>query len=174
MQENALTLLGKIIKVHGYQGALVIALEGDFSDEIEKMESVFVVVDGIPVPFFIENIKETGKRSVVIKFDYYDSDSKVSEFIACSVLAPFGIDLKPDSEDLPLEFIGFKILNKDNIELGTIAKVLSFPMQVLFELNTLNADQILVPYNRDWVIKIDNKKRIILLDWPDGLDTFNR
>jgi ribosomal protein L35AE/L33A len=44
-------LLGKITKVHGFEGAVTIRLERSFSDNILKMESVFIETDGRPVPF---------------------------------------------------------------------------------------------------------------------------
>ena len=63
----------------------MIALEGDFSEEVNEMESVFVEVDGKPVPFFFEWVKDSGPNSIIIKFEYYDSDLTMTEFIACPV-----------------------------------------------------------------------------------------
>ena len=56
MQKKELILLGKIVKAHGFNGAVVIALEGDFSEKIIEMESVFVETDVKPVPFFFSSI----------------------------------------------------------------------------------------------------------------------
>ena len=46
-------LLGRITKVSGYEGAVTVKLEKIFTENIPQMESVFLEIEGRPVPFFI-------------------------------------------------------------------------------------------------------------------------
>ena len=46
-------LLGRVTKTSGFEGAVVVRLERSFIENIPQIESVFVEIDGRPVPFFI-------------------------------------------------------------------------------------------------------------------------
>src|SRR5664280_1681218 len=46
-------LLGKIIKLSGYEGAVAVKLEKIFTENIPQMESIFLEIEGKLVPFFI-------------------------------------------------------------------------------------------------------------------------
>ena len=173
MQQNKLILLGKIIKVHGFHGAVMIALEGDFSEKVKEMESVFVEVDGKPVPFLFEWVKESGPNSIIVKFEYYDSDKLVSEFIGCRILSDIEIVIQSSDSKLPLHFTGFVLYNSDNHEIGEIIKIVSFPMQIMFELRTTQGTEILIPYNEEWILETDHSNKTIRVDLPEGLDTIN-
>ncbi len=54
MAYNANILLGRISKVHGFEGAVTVKLEKNLIENIPDMESVFLEIEGKPVPFFIE------------------------------------------------------------------------------------------------------------------------
>jgi ribosomal protein L35AE/L33A len=43
-------LLGRISRIHGYEGSVVIKLEQGFIENIPEMESVFIEIEGRPVP----------------------------------------------------------------------------------------------------------------------------
>jgi ribosomal 30S subunit maturation factor RimM len=53
-------LLGQIIKASGYEGAVTVKLEKDFFDNIPNIESVFLEIEGRPVPFFISETEYSG------------------------------------------------------------------------------------------------------------------
>ena len=55
MAYNANILLGRILKIQGYDGTITVKLEKDFIDNIPEMESVFLEIEGKPVPFFISS-----------------------------------------------------------------------------------------------------------------------
>ncbi len=173
MQINELILLGKIIKVHGYHGAVVIALEGEISEKIEEMESVFVEIDGKPVPFFFEWVKSPSPNTLVSKFDYYDSDKSIAEFIGCSVYTDKETFITSSDNKLPIFLTGYLLLDSDKHEVGEIQKVVSFPMQVMLELRKGKSGQILVPYSEDMIIELDDVNKILILELPEGIDSIN-
>ena len=53
-------LLGRITKVSGYEGAVTVKLERIFSENLPHMESVFLEIEGRPVPFFISDSEYSG------------------------------------------------------------------------------------------------------------------
>lgn len=173
MQINKLILLGRIIKAHGFNGAVVIALEGEISEKIKEMESVFVEIDGRPVPFFFEWVNDSSPNTLVAKFDYFDSDSSIAEFINCSVYTDKEILITYSDNSLPIFLTGYLLLDSDRREIGEIKKVLSFPMQVMLELRKGKSEDILIPYSEEMIIERDDINRLLILDLPEGIDSVN-
>ena len=69
-------LLGRITKVSGYEGAVTVKLEKIFTENIPQMESVFLEIEGRPVPFFISDSEYSGADILKLRFEGYDSIEK--------------------------------------------------------------------------------------------------
>src|SRR3990172_8160073 len=63
-RENC-SLIGYISKSHGINGQLMIRLNGDYADNIEPGEPIFVEVDDILVPFFILEAEVFPDRAIL-------------------------------------------------------------------------------------------------------------
>ena len=83
-------LLGRITKVSGYEGAVTVKLERFFSEKLPHMESVFLEIEGRPVPFFIAASEYSGADILKLKFEGYNSSEKVNEFVGCRVFLTTG------------------------------------------------------------------------------------
>src|SRR5450759_1651583 len=97
-------LLGRITKASGYEGAVAVKLEKIFTENIPQMESVFMEIEGRPVPFFISDIEYPGADILKLSFDGYNSSGKISEFIGSRIFLtnnmPGNIDQKTDDQTL--------------------------------------------------------------------------
>lgn len=58
--------IARIIKSNGIEGEVQAELFIP-SDEIEKEEPVYIIFDGLPVPFFIENLSPKGNRKAYLR-----------------------------------------------------------------------------------------------------------
>ena len=96
-------LLGRITKVSGYEGAVTVKLERLFSGKLPHMESVFLEIEGRPVPFFISDSDYSGADILKLKFDGYNSSDKVIEFVGCRVFltTPAPADNKTEESKEP-------------------------------------------------------------------------
>jgi 16S rRNA processing protein RimM len=166
-------LLGKIIKSQSFDGALVISLESNLSDEIEDMESVFVEVDGILVPFFIKGLVRNARLMTVV-FDDYESKERVTEFIGCRVYIDKKYAGESDQIILPDFLTGFNLMGSGDIVIGKIVNIEAFPMQVMLTVQGVSGTEMLIPYHDDWVVNIDKKRMLVILDLPDGILSVNQ
>lgn len=172
MRSDELIFLGKIIKSQGFDGALMVALEGNHSEDIEDLESVFVEVDGIPVPFFIASSSLSG-RLFSVRFDDYESKDKVIEFIGCKLFADSAFAGKISSPPAPIHITGYRLFSRDMELIGLISRILSYPMQLMLQVEGESGVEILVPFHNDWLIKIDKKSSIVVMDLPEGILSVN-
>ena len=83
-------LLGRITKISGYEGAVTVKLEKTFTEDIPHLESVFLEIEGKPVPFFISGSEYSGADILKLTFDGYGSIEKVSGFTGCRVFLTSG------------------------------------------------------------------------------------
>jgi 16S rRNA processing protein RimM len=165
-------LLGKITKVSGYQGAVTIRLERNFSENIPMMESVFLEIEGRPVPFFISDTEYSGADILKLTFTGFDSNEKVAEFVGCRVfLTTNQSDIKK-SDDLQ-DILNYYVYNQEKTLLGTVSDIIQNPGQLLLIIKTAGKKEILIPLHEDFIISFDKKRKTIIMEIPDGLTEIN-
>jgi 16S rRNA processing protein RimM len=164
--------LGKITKVHGYEGAVNIRLERNFSDKIPEMESVYIEIDGRPVPFFIDYYDQTDIYTLRIKFEDYESTTSVKEFIGCKVFLTESTDPEIPVED-PGTLINFEVLSEDDILIGVIIEIIKNPGQLLLNIKTRPGKEILLPLHEDLIKEIDTENKIVRMIIPEGISDIN-
>ena len=172
MAYNNDILLGLITKVSGYEGAVTVKLERFFSGKLPHMESVFLEVEGRPVPFFISDSDYSGADILRIKFEGYNSSGKVTEFVGCRVFLTTGSAADKDVKELK-SFTGYNVLTSDNILLGSVEEVIDSPGQLLLSVVTESKKTILIPFHEHFIVKIDNKMKLLIMEIPEGLTEIN-
>jgi 16S rRNA processing protein RimM len=172
MAYKAQILLGTIAKVHGYEGAVTVRLEKAFIERIPETESVFLEIEGKPVPFFIADLEYPGAGILRLKFEGYESVQKVQEFTGCRVFLTSSETHKYPSER-PGNLKGFKIHSADNKSLGTVIGIIENPGQILLNIDNGYGREILIPLHEDLIIAVDKKKKIIKMNIPEGLMDLN-
>ena len=136
------------------------------------MESVFLEVEGRPVPFFISGSEYSGADILKLKFDGYNSSEKVIEFVGCRVFLTTEEPVNNKIENAN-SLVGYNVLTSDNVRLGSVKEVIQNPGQWLLSVTSDSKKIILVPLHKDFIVKIDNKKRLLIMDIPDGLTEIN-
>ena len=119
--------IGRITKTHGFEGAVVVRSEGGITREPEQGEPVFVVIDGIPVPFFTREAWSPSPGTLVISFDDYLTEKSVIGFKGCEVRTSREDNIKSDLSTLE----GYTIIDKKSGFRGVIARVKQNPGQIL-------------------------------------------
>jgi 16S rRNA processing protein RimM len=171
MAYKANILLGRISKVQGFEGAVTVKLETNLIENVPYMESVFLEIEGKPVPFFIREADYPGGDILRLKFDGYDTIEQVTEFTGCRVLFTSGENEEKGTD--VKSFLNYRIfLPGDNL-VGTICELIENPGQWLFKIITPAAKELLIPFHKNFIVSIDRRKKIIVMDLPEGLLEIN-
>ena len=171
MGYNANILLGKILKIQGYDGTMTINLEKDFIENIPEMESVFLEIEGKPVPFFISSSQYSGGDILKMRFDGYGTYEKVSDLAGCKVFLTTGKGKSTHSDNESIT--GFKVILSDKSTIGIIDEIINNPGQDLLKIISPEKKEILIPFHEDFIVRIDKKKRTITVQLPEGLTEIN-
>jgi len=165
-------LLGRIIKSYGFDGTVAVKLEKVFDGKIPEMESVFLESEGKPVPFLVSSCEIVDNTLMRITFDGYNSLEQISEFIGCRLFLTSSE--KPENSGNDLNRLnGYQVSTAENDVIGTISEIIENPGQILLNIQTSRGKKMLIPFHEDFIVRIDNKKKIITMDLPEGLTEIN-
>lgn len=169
MKKDDHYLLGSLLKTTGNKGEIILKLDSDLSEEIQKLESIFIDVDGKLVPFFIESIKVKSTSTLVVKIEGLDTELSSEEFIGCdfyiSMQQKKGVDLGfVDTTDVS----GYIIRNQDNKLIGTVIEFIDIAKNPLLNVKT-ERGEVLIPASDELIIEVDDDHQIILMTIPEGL-----
>jgi len=172
MTYEKMILLGRIARVHGYDGTVIIRLETESGDYIQKMETVFIEIEGILVPFFISESEITGESSLWLKFEGYEAREKVAEFIGCRIFTAMG-KAANESEQSNDSLVGFEVSDKGRKKIGIVKGIIRNPGQELLVLDSAGGKEILIPLHVDLISDFNETERTLELDIPEGLENLN-
>lgn len=160
--------VGRITKTYGYEGAVVVRMKGGITGEPEQGEPVFVVTDGIPVPFFVREAYRPAPDTLIISFDDYLTAESVAPLKGCEIIIAGETEEADELSDLA----GFTLTDIVSGFSGMVITVKRNPGQLIAEVAS-PAGGILVPLHPDLIISVDRKRKIIEMSLPEGLISLN-
>ena len=128
-------------------------------------------LDGIFVPFFIEEYRFRSDTTALVKLEGVDTAEKARMFTNVEVYFPVKFVEEVDDEHRQLAwefFVGFKVEEIRHGELGLITDVDDSTINTLFVIDH-NGKELLVPAQEEFILKMDEKKRLMTVQLPDGL-----
>jgi len=159
---------GTILKSHGTKGEVVVATLVDIPNNFNLPESVFLVIDGLPVPFFIEYYTVVPPNTFFIKFEEINDRNYASLFYNCSLRIENKflkkIKLVPNVKSL----IGYSVFDDEGTEVGKITGIMDIPMNPLVKV-LYKSNEVLLPANGDTLLDFNDKEKKLVLFIPDGL-----
>ena len=162
-------LLGTLSKPHGTRGSLHFRFSGLKAEEIKERDLVFVEIDGLPVPFFIEVFQEKTDDSAILRFEGIDSVTKAREFAGYSVyVMKEQVRRKKLHVKQITEFNGYSVVDDHLGFVGNAGEVTSVPTSPLLTV-TLKGKKFLVPFHESIIRHIDHREKVIRIDAPEGL-----
>lgn len=159
--------LGTVAKTHGVDGAVVIRTDHNL-EKAEFEEPVFVVIDGLPVPLFFEEIVERTRDSYIAKFEMIDTPERAKELVGCEMLGPRRI-VEQDHLDLFTQVRGLQVIDANRGPLGVCTDIEPIPGNPLLVVERPDGEAIYIPFATEWVRDFVPGKRVTL-ECPEGLD----
>jgi len=162
--------IGYFKKTHGVRGELVLEFEPQFEFSIENANRFFVEIDGLLVPFFLveEGFRYKTDDTAILTFDGVETEKYAKRLVGCSVFL-FTVEIKLEPEaDSDDRFEGFTLWDSTLGEIGKIEHIDDYSGNIVFTVR-YKGNELLVPFNEDFLVEIDAEKKIIQLRLPEGL-----
>jgi len=169
MKKEECFYLGKIVSKFSFRGELLVKLDTDEPESYVNMESVFVEYNNNLVPFFIEKCVLHKSDLLRIKFEDIDTEEDADDMMKADLYLPLTLLPKLEGNKFYYhEVIGFKVVDINYGEVGTITGINDSTAQALFTIDS-DGVEILIPMNDEFIDHLDKKTSIIYVKTPEGL-----
>ena len=148
--------IGKFTRTHGVQGEMALSFTDDVFDRVDCPYLV-CPMDGILVPFFIEEYRFKSNNVALVKFERIDTAEDAAIFTNKEVYFP-----KSYAEQAPAEDV-------EHGHLGTLVDVDESTINTLFVVERPDGDSLFIPAQEVFVVDINHDEHIIKFNLPDGL-----
>ena len=157
--------IGRLGKAHGVKGEVSFQFDDDIFDRVDA-DYLVLDIDGILVPFFMEEYRFRNDTVCLVKFCNIDTQQRAQELTGCDVYFPRALAEEADDDLSLASLVGFTIVSApDGFPVGIIASIDDTTANILFELE----DGRLIPANDDLIVDIDTEHRQIRMNIPEGL-----
>lgn len=165
--KETLSQIGFISKLSGFKGEVMLILENITFDSLLKAKFLFIELNGIPVPFAVEEIKEKSGNAVV-KFEDVNDVDYARRLVNNQVLIVSKRKKKTVKEASWMDMVGYEIIDPEYGSLGKIQKIEEYPQQMIATCN-VNGKDVLIPLSEHLIKEINDEERKIYLELPEGL-----
>ena len=179
--------IGRLGKAHGLSGEVTMQVDDDVFYRVDA-DYLILELDGILVPFFLEEYRFKTVDVALIKFEDIDTQQRARELTGCNVFFPRRLaeeeeetaaaalsadydDTDPDPDSQPAisyaQLVGYTVRNANdgNKPVGEIAYIDRQTINTMFELT----DGTLLPAAEELILSIDTATHTITMDIPEGL-----
>ena len=169
IKQEEITKIGQFKKPHGIKGEITFTFT---DDSFEDSECPFFIseIDGIFVPFRIVDYRFTSDTAGMVRLKNLDSDIKVRFLSQKDSYFPKKYLVANTCDDSPALncFVGFTMFDENHGKIGQITGVDESTLNTLFIVDT-GVDEILIPAVKEIIASVDNGKKEIYVEIPDGL-----
>lgn len=162
--------IGKLTRVHGLKGALILNGDKLESIEIKKNGFLFIEINNSSTPFFVSEVKMAGKN-LIIHFDSVKTIESAKQLINKDVYANERNVSFKESNTINLQ--GYDLIDELKGNVGKINELITFPKQQFLSIQ-INNEEVLVPYTDAFVKSVDHKTKTLYYCAPDGLFDINQ
>jgi len=161
--------VGRTQKPYGIRGEIIILFRKAEYAEVDT-EFYFLEIEGIPVPFFVEEFTFTTDVSARVKFEDVNDEKQASRYANTEVFLPreaVSEESGENSDDWEF-FVGYSIVDQHGETIGVIREVDSSTINVLFVVQH-DEDELLIPATEDFIVAVDEEKKLLEMYLPEGL-----
>ena len=170
--------VAQVLKSNGTDGELVLSFREIAPEDINLSEPVFIIFDGLPVPFFIESFTKRGNSKALVHLTDICSQEDVDEIAGKAVYVDDSqIPEMSLEEDGFAALVGWMLLtpaddrSDDDMELyevGEITDFIDIPNNPCIEVETENG-AVMIPLHEDLILSVDPEYQEIIMQIPAGL-----
>lgn len=174
IKKENLIEVGFVQKAHGLKGELNVSVSDPVFDEVGKCPYLVCAVDGIFVPFFIEDYRWRSDSVILLKFEDIDSQEAAQPFCGQTLWFDRKCFTRKEAEayDAAAEeeqgLIGYHVMDETLGDLGEIVDINDQTANILFIIDH-EGEELMVPAADELILGIDDEARIVRMDLPAGL-----
>lgn len=157
--------IARVLKSNGTEGEILASFSGFDPEDINLKEPVFIVFDGLPVPFYIQSIAARGKNRALIRLADISNLEDADEISGKDLFVDTcSAEYEPEKDML----VGWTLLRDSGAKAGTVTGFLDIPENPCLEIEHEKGTAI-IPFHENLVISVNPESREIEMIIPEGL-----
>lgn len=170
IRKEDIVKIGQFAKPHGIKGEISLITSFDLFDDEEESPFVICEIEGIYVPFFVEEFRYKSDNVVLLKLENLNSDEEVKAFTNTDVYCPKDwLDNEGTDSGITWDnFIGYKVYDIERGYLGEVEAVDDSTINVLFQIS-YEGNDLLLPVAEELISSLEHDKKTMVLSVPQGL-----
>lgn len=162
--------IGRMGKAHGLKGEINFQFTDDVWDRAD-CDYIICEVEGILVPFFIEEYRFRSDTTAIMKLEDIDTLEATQMLVNSPVFIEKKYQEELDDDEVSLHyFIGFQMLDGDNGNLiGTITAIDDQTDNWLFIVERPDGTEVMIPAHEEFIAEIKQEDNTMIMDLPIGL-----
>lgn len=155
--------IAKVLKSNGTDGELLISFFAMDPEDLEISEPVFILFDGLPVPFFVQSLRRRGQNKALVHLNGIYDLKDCEEVCGKDIYLPADAEAAYGEGDFSF-LVGWELRDAGK-SLGRIADFVDIPGNPCLELE----DGRLVPLHEDFITAVDEDSAVVEMELPSGL-----
>ena len=162
--------IGRMGKAHGLKGEINFQFTDDVWDRAD-CDYIICEVEGILVPFFIEEYRFRSDSTAIMKLEDIDTLEATQMLVNSPVFIEKKYQEELDDDEVSLHyFIGFQMLDGDSgTPIGTITDIDDKTDNWLFIVTRPDGNEVLIPAHEEFIAEIRQEEKTMVMDLPIGL-----
>ena len=162
--------IARVLKSYGTEGEILMGFREIGPEDLNLKEPVFIMFDGLPVPFFIDSFKGKGTSKALLRLTGIKSLKDSEEIVGADIFVrPETVEGEDDNELALEDLVGWTLMDEDVTEVGTITGFEPIPGNPCLYVETQDGSAAMVPLHEDLIIDIDEEALRITMTIPEGL-----
>lgn len=155
--------IAKVLKSNGTDGELLVSFFAMDPEDLEISEPVFILFDGLPVPFFVQSLRRRGQNKALVHLNGIFDLKDCEEVCGKDIYLPADAETAYGEGDFSF-LVGWELRDAGK-SLGRIADFVDIPGNPCLELE----DGRLVPLHEDFITAVDEDSAVVEMELPSGL-----
>lgn len=155
--------IAKVLKSNGTDGELLISFFAMDPEDLEITEPVFILFDGLPVPFFVQSLRRRGQNKALVHLNGIYDLKDCEEVCGKDIYLPADAEAAYGEGDFSF-LVGWELRDAGK-SLGRIADFVDIPGNPCLELE----DGRMVPLHEDFITAVDEDSAVVEMELPSGL-----
>ena len=159
--------VGRVSKLFGRKGELLVNLYDSFPADYKIEEPLFVRIDSLAVPLFMEHFERRGHTGALLSFADFDNELRAGELVGLELLMREETSEAEEDDEIYMEdLVGFRAVLGDGLE-GEI-EGFEEGENPLFRI-AWQGREVLVPAVDEFIGSFDLTRREVVFTLPEGL-----
>lgn len=160
--------IGRLVAVHGLQGELVLLHRLGRKTSLKGLKTLFLEEKKDEMlPWFIESTRVKSDQEIFVKLEGLDTKETARRVVQKEVWLTEADFAHYAGKSAPISMVGFRLWDGPR-DLGEILEVIEQPHQVLCRID-LEGKEALIPVHEQTLRRVDQRKREVHVELPDGL-----